>query len=75
MVVIQLSITRSQFLSIVYFSLPYRVDDVQMIVLPALALTNYIFPGPSVLLMLSLMLIGNSRATCEGTRLHKKVMQ
>ena len=53
MIVIQLSITRSQFLSIVYFSLPHRVDDVQMIVLPAL--TNYIFPGHSALLMLSLM--------------------
>ena len=53
MIVIQLSITWSQFLSIVYFSLPHRVDDVQMIVLPAL--TNYIFPGHSVLLMLNFM--------------------
>ena len=53
MIVIQLSITRSQFLSIVYFSLPYRVDDVQMIVLPAL--TNYIFPGHSALFMLNFM--------------------
>ena len=51
MIVIQLSITRSQFLSIVYFSLPHRVDDVQMIVLPAL--TNCIFPGHSALLMLN----------------------